>query len=405
MHWELTGEIHIKSWCEEVGREALMQAHHLAEHPCTFHHIALMPDCHVGYGMPIGGIAAFQDAICPNAVGVDIGCGMCAVKTNIDYEAKDYNTKGKELIGSILHSIKRDVPVGFEHHRREQSIFLRFFTDDEIDDANQIQVVKDQLQSAKHQIGTLGGGNHFIEIQRSLNDGKIWVMIHSGSRNIGYKIAQHFNKVAEDLCSRWKTRLPAKDLAFLPIGTPEARDYINAMKFALQFARFNRQSIMEVCMKHIGFYYAKQKHETVFEDPIDVHHNFASHESHFGKGVWVHRKGATQAKDGQVGIIPGSMGTRSYIVKGKGNADSFCSCSHGAGRTMGRAEFCRQNTLEQANAEISHIVFEGWGKGRKGKPDYSEAPSAYKNIVDVMDSQSDLVDVVDILVPLGSIKG
>jgi len=388
---DTTSRIPIKSWCEDVDDGAKAQAYNLANHPCMFHHVALMPDCHQGYGMPIGGVIACDNAVIPNAVGVDIGCGMCAVKTSMPSEAFD-----TEDIEAILHATKRGIPVGFNHHNKPQE-WAGF------SDAPDIEIVKQQLDSARSQLGTLGGGNHFIEIQAG-DDGYVWFMLHSGSRNFGYRIAKEYNEKAQKLCRMWYSDIPPfkgeDGLAFLPIGTKEAREYIEAMNYALRFALESRLRMMAELLRNAEIEGISQD-----GDIINIHHNFAAIENHFGKNVWVHRKGATKAAEGQLGIIPGSMGTSSYIVRGLGNAESFMSCSHGAGRHCGRAEFSRNNTVEQCDAMMEGIVFDGWGKNRKGRPDLSEAPAAYKDIDKVIADESDLVEEVVKLRPLGVVKG
>jgi len=386
----------ILSWCEDVEEGALEQARNLATHPVMFHHVALMPDCHLGYGMPIGGVIACDNAVIPNAVGVDIACGMIAVKTDILVNEGDWAGINSQDIGAILDSLKRRIPVGFHHHRKDQDW-------GGFDDAPDVPIVQLELASARKQLGTLGGGNHFCEIQAG-DDGHIWLMLHSGSRNIGYKIAKTYNKIAMLLCGMWHSQLPPGNgedsLAFLPIGSHEAKEYLDAMRFAMKFAEASRQLMMKGFLRSFKDVTGGLPIET-----ININHNFCALEHHFGKNVWVHRKGATQAREGQLGIIPGSMGTPSYIVRGLGNPDSFESCSHGAGRASGRAEFCRTHTVEECDKSMEGIVFAGWGKNRKGKPDVSEAPGAYKDIDEVIEAQKDLVEVVVRLRPLGVMKG
>lgn len=390
MKWVKEGGIPIKSWCEDVDGGAMKQAENLSNHPCLFHHVALMPDCHQGYGMPIGGVIACIDAVIPNAVGVDIGCGMCAVQTDCDWLEM-------ESVEDILRDAKRGIPLGFNHHekRQEWEGFARAPVD--------VKIVRAQLQRAQFQLGTLGGGNHFIEIQKG-NDGHIWFMLHSGSRNFGYQIAKTYNSIAQEMCSLWHSDIPEykgeDGLAFLPTKSEEGIEYIAAMEFALEFARESRRRMMMELLRSAERCGIKQRC-----DMIDVHHNYASHEHHWGRDVWIHRKGATSARLGQQGIIPGSMGTSSYIVSGIGNPDSFQSCSHGAGRHCGRAEFSRNHTIEECDASMVGIVFGGWGEDRKGRPDLSEAPGAYKDIESVMVAQTDLVDIAVKLTPLGVIKG
>lgn len=381
----------IKSWCENVEAEAMVQAQNLANHPETFHHIALMPDCHSGYGMPIGGVIACEEAIIPNAVGVDIGCGMCAVKTT--YKASEINGS---MIKQIIGTLRNKIPVGFDHHKREQN-WQGF------NDAPDIPIIQQELKSARKQLGTLGGGNHFIEVQAGI-DGYVWLMVHSGSRNFGYKIAREYNSIAQKHCERYMSiKIPLKGengLAFLPLKTKEAKDYISAMDFALGFARENRKLMMShlknAAVEVLG---------CSFDNEINIHHNFAAEETHFRKKVWVHRKGATEAKFNQMGIIPGSMGTASYITKGLGNPESYSSCSHGAGRVISRSQFNKTYTVEECNRAMEGIVFGRWNRDRKGRVDISEAPQAYKDIDTVMENQNDLVETVVKLRPLGVMKG
>ena len=389
MEWVRTDKrIPIKSWCKTVEAGALEQAENLAELNVTYKHVALMPDCHVGYGMPIGGVVACVDAVIPNAVGVDIGCGMLAAET--DLEAGKMTTG---LIKEIMGEARGVIPVGFEHHKSVQN------WDGWKSAPQECPPVKQELDSAKYQLGTLGGGNHFIEIQEG-DDGLIWLMIHSGSRNFGLKIADYYHTVARKLCEKQDVPLTSGDLAWLPRNSEEADEYLAAMNFALKFATKNRDMMMErfagIACRRAGCHVTQM---------INIHHNYCAPEKHFGREVLVHRKGATLANKGLMGIIPGSMGTSSYIVRGLGNPESFMSCSHGAGRTMGRKEACRKLSVEECDKAMEGIVFGRWGRGRKGQPDLSEAPQAYKNIDEVIAAQSDLVEVVTKLHPLGVIKG
>jgi len=402
MKWEnKENKIPIKSWCENLEEEALKQASNLSNHPRTFQHIALMPDAHSGYGMPIGGVIACDEVVIPNAVGVDIGCGMGFIQTNIPTsELTKIDTPNGNLLHSIVHTIDRTVPTGFGHHKAPQKSFL---LDEPPEEVMDIQIIKEEIERAKYQIGTLGGGNHFIELQKDEED-KLCLMLHSGSRNFGYKIAKVYHELAKELNS---DVVPEWDLNYLPVDSKEGKDYIKAMNFALDFARENRKMMMEK-IKSITFNLIN-KHmkftgiEIIRE--VNIHHNFAALEEHFGKMVWIHRKGATQADKDRLGIIPGSMGTSSYIVKGLGNPESFESCSHGAGRIMGRKQFNKTHTKEECDKAIEGVIYSGWSKGRKGKLDLSEAPQAYKNIDTVLESEKDLVEVILKLKPIGVVKG
>lgn len=383
----------VKSWCDNPEEGALEQAFNLAKLPFIFKQVCLMPDVHQGYGMPIGGVIACKNAVIPNAVGVDIGCGMCAVKTSATEITQE---QIKKIFGGSKENqggIRSLVPVGF-NHRKEKQKWEGF------DRAPDIPIVQQQLEVAQKQLGTLGGGNHFIEIQKG-SDGHIWLMIHSGSRNFGYKIAKEYNKIAQDLCRMWYSNIPPlkgdDGLAFLPIGTKEAAEYLKAMKFALEFAYENRERMLrDIC----GCVYDVLGCE--FEPEINIHHNFVAIENHFGRNVWVHRKGATSARAGEYGIIPGSQGTSSYIVIGKGNPESFKSCSHGAGRKMSRGKARATLDLEK---EIKRMDEKGIVHGIRSERELDEAASAYKDIDLVMKEQKDLVDIFVKLEPLGVIKG
>jgi tRNA-splicing ligase RtcB len=349
----------------------------------AFHHIAIMPDCHQGYGMPIGGVMATNNVVVPNAVGVDIGCGVQAVSTSVSELSMD-------MLKSIMGDIRVMVPVGFKH-RTEPVCW------DGFDSVPDTRVITSELSNAKYQLGTLGGCNHFIEIQKS-DTGNVWIMIHSGSRNFGFKIAHAYHEYAVNLCNRWYSGIPTPELAFLPMGDPIAGEYIDSMQFALEFARENRNrimgSIMTAFITHVP--------GVQFGDPIDIHHNYAAIEHHFGSNVMVHRKGAVRVREGEIGIVPGSQGTASYITRGKGNLESFCSCSHGAGRRLGRKQAQRELDYD---AEVALLNNAGILHSIRSIGDLDEASGAYKDIDMVMSAQTDLVDIVTKLTPLGVIKG
>jgi tRNA-splicing ligase RtcB len=379
--------IPIKSWCANIEPGALAQAVNLTKLPFVYGHVALMADCHEGFGMPIGGVIACKETIVPNAVGVDIGCGMCAVQTDLPVSSIDSDT-----VRVVLNRIRGQVPMGFAHHKHTQDW-------DGFGSAPEVAIVQRELDSARKQLATLGGGNHFIEIQAG-SDGFVWLMVHSGSRNFGYKIAEEYHAKALKYNQQRNIELPDKDLAFLPMDHALAQEYFAAMNFALAFAAENRRKMKGVCCEQLQL-----ETRCGFMREINIHHNFAAEETQFGRTLVVHRKGATRASKGMEGIIPGSMGTSSYIVRGLGNADSFQSCSHGAGRVMGRNEANRTLTYEQVRQAMKGIVFDAWPRGRKGKIDLSEAPQAYKNIDDVIAAQRDLVEVEVKLRPLGVVKG
>ena len=384
------GRLPIKHWIafEEIDDECLNQAIHLSNLPFAFHHIALMPDCHSGYGMPIGGVLATEGAIVPNAVGVDIGCGMLAVRSNL-------HNISKEEITEILAIARKTIPVGYEHHTNKQMVGdegTKLFVSAR---NHQSPIVREEMERAQYQVGTLGSGNHFVELQKG-SDGRIWLMVHSGSRNVGKRVCDYYNQRALSLNAKWGTKEVPKewDLAFLPLEKEIGREYISAMEWCMAFAELNRQLMMErllnIFTKVTG---------GLGEIEIQTRHNYAAHEEHFGKNVWVHRKGAIRMRLGEEGIIPGSMGTPSYIVEGLGNPESYCSASHGAGRRKSRSAANKTITEQEAQQAMEGIVH-----GRfYGK--YEEAPQAYKNIENVMKWQKDLVKPIVKLQPLGVMKG
>lgn len=374
-------------WLDDIEPGALKQIKHVANLPFAFSHIAIMPDAHEGYGMPIGGVLATHRVIIPNAVGVDIGCGMCAMKTSIENIAK-------EDLKRIIGLTREMIPVGFQHHGKPQPE-TKMPADH---DVSALQVVRREYKSATHQLGTLGGGNHFIEIQKG-DDGFVWVMIHSGSRNLGKQVADHYNRIAKKLNEEWSRVLdPKADLAWMPTDHPEAVAYLMEMQYCVDFALANRKRMMERVSEAI----VEVAGEVQFSPLINIAHNYASVETHFGEEVIVHRKGATSARSGETGIIPGSQGTASYIVRGLGNPDSFMSCSHGAGRKMGRKQAQKQLDFQ---AEIKKLEDQGIIHGIRHQRDLDEASGAYKDIDEVMNNQRDLVQITRTLKPLAVIKG
>jgi tRNA-splicing ligase RtcB len=390
MKYILDKGLPIKSWCNNPEPGCIEQASHLAQLPFAFKHIALMPDTHQGYGMPVGGVMATEGVIVPNAVGVDIGCGMLAQKT-------DLTEITTETLKKIMGKIREAVPVGFGHHKEPQSEIYNLYADGIGWIIPGDSVVSKEITSASRQIGTLGGGNHFIEIQKG-NDGFIYFMLHSGSRNVGLKVANHYNRKAVELNETWRSSIPKEwELAFLPEDSDLGKSYLAAMNFCLKFALENRR-LMAKRIREIFFGEAK----CVFGDEINIHHNYVAKEHHYGRDVWVHRKGATLANVGQYGIIPGSQGTHSYIVAGKGNPLSFNSCSHGAGRRMGRKVAQRTLNLEEQQKMLND---QGIVHAVRTADDLDEAPGSYKDIATVMDEQKDLVEITVELTPLGVIKG
>ncbi|MDO4510209.1 MAG: RtcB family protein [Bacteroidales bacterium] len=380
----------VKIWTSEVEDSAMSQIENLTTLPFLFHHLAIMPDVHAGMGMPIGGVLACYDAIIPNAVGVDIGCGMCAVKTNW----KTTDIPLEVLRKDIMRGIRKRIPLGKTHHKeaQDEKYLPTGF------DVDGMEVVKRRQHSVRHEVGTLGGGNHFIELQKDETD-TLWVMIHSGSRNLGKQVGDHYNEVAARLNRKWHSVVaPEIRLPFLARGSKEYDMYFNEMNYCVEFALCNRKLMME----RIEDVLASALQGIKFEPMINIAHNYAAIEHHFGKDVIVHRKGATLARKGTTGIIPGSQGTASYIVEGLGNPDSFCSCSHGAGRTLSRKAAVR--TLNMAE-EVARLEAKGIVHAIRCQNDMEEASGAYKDIEQVIANQLDLVKIKTRLLPIAVIKG
>lgn len=383
----------ILCWSNNPEDEAIEQARNITKHPWLVGNVCLMADTHCGYGMPIGGVVALKNAVCPNMVGVDIGCGMLAVKTSLieitTEQLKIILGGSKEYNGGI----RANIPVGFNKHSKDQECSL--FNDDRWYSSD---ICGRELSNAKKQLGTLGGGNHFIEIQKG-DDNHIWFMIHSGSRNLGYQVAKHYNKVANDLCKLWKQDSIIKDeLAILPFETDECYRYLQEMQLCLDFAYENRKHMSNVIKSEFRNVFQDIK----FEQEINIHHNYASIESHYSQNVMVHRKGATLARENTIGIIPGSQGTSSYIVQGLGNKASLTSCSHGAGRKMSRTKAIANLDL---TSEQKLLDDKGILHSIRHKNSLDEAPSAYKDIDVVMEEQKDLVKILVKLQPLAVVKG
>lgn len=380
----------VKIWARFVDPHAMKEIVNLSTLPFVFHHLAFMPDVHGGKGMPIGGVLATRGVVIPNAVGVDIGCGMCAVKTSLRVEDIPQEVLRKQ----IMRGIRKQIPLGFDHHKtaQDESFMPQGF------DVDKLAVVSRQYVSATKQVGTLGGGNHFIELQKD-TEGALWVMIHSGSRNLGAQVGNYYNEKARVLNRRWFSAVsPDIDMAFLPMQSDEAHAYWDEMLYCVEFALCNRRLMMDRICQVIGDAFPDSR----FEPMINIAHNYAAWENHFDENVVVHRKGATRARAGETGIIPGSQGTKSYIVEGLGNPDSFQSCSHGAGRAMSRTEAVRNLSLE---AEVTRLESQGIVHAIRGPKDLEEAAGAYKDIGEVMANQADLVKIVTELSPVAVIKG
>lgn len=382
-----TERIPIKIWSNLVDDNAIEQAKALANLPFTRKWVAIMPDTHQGYGMPIGGVIATENVVIPNAVGVDIGCGMKARKTNI-------TEIDKETLKKILNQIQRDIPTGFQHQQKPQIV-----SDELMDMTKQLSydnvAFREIVSKMPEQMGTLGGGNHFIELQKG-DDGHIWIMLHSGSRGIGKMTCDYYNDLAEKLNKQWYS-YEAKELAFLPMETAQGMEYIQAMRIGMRFAEENRLHMLEKITEAMRKFIPNME----VEEAIDTHHNYASLEHHYGSDYLVHRKGAVRAV-GKV-IIPGSMGTYSYIGEGLQNPESFWSCSHGAGRRMGRKEATRTFTAQSIIEEMREKDIELY---KVKKEDVAEeCAAAYKDIDEVMENQSNLVKPLVKLRPIGVVKG
>ncbi len=377
-----TERIPIKLWLEDLEEGALQQARDLANLNIAFRHIAIMPDAHQGYGMPIGGVLASKDAIVPNAVGVDIGCGISSLRTNLKHMEQ-------EELKKVMSRIRTTIPVGFKHHGEKQDESWMPPMEEEL------PIVSQEYERAMYQVGTLGGGNHFIEIQKG-SDGYIWIMVHSGSRNLGYTVANHYHKQAKEVLEKRREEVP-KDLSYFVRGTEGFNNYFKEMNYCIRFALQNRK----LMMGRVKDAFEKVVPEVEFSKFINKPHNFASWENHFDHELIVHRKGATRAEEGEWGMIPGSQGTRSFLVKGKGNPLSFNSCSHGAGRVLSRSQARKTLDIKTETAKLEAL---GVIHALRHKKDLDEAPGSYKDIEEVMALQSDLVDIQVELKPLAVIK-
>lgn len=380
----------VKIWANSVDAKAMQQIENLTTLPFLFHHLAIMPDVHAGMGMPIGGVLACKDVVIPNAVGVDIGCGMCAVKSN--YKVTDISQD--VLRKKIMNGIRQRIPLGMAHHTHPQPETCL----PNGHEVERMEVVKRRQSAIVYEVGTLGGGNHFIELQKD-EEGNLWVMLHSGSRNLGKLVCEHYNKLAQQLNARWHTVVDEKlRLPFLPVGSVEFKNYWAEMQYCIDFALCNRSLMMQRIQEVI----TDALPGIAFEPMINIAHNYAAWENHYGQNVIVHRKGATLAREGMMGIIPGSQGTASYIVEELGNAASFNSCSHGAGRVLSRTAAIASLDLQ---AEVAQLEAKGIVHAIRSQDDMQEATGAYKDIEEVIANQTDLIKVKTKLLPIAVIKG
>lgn len=391
----------VKSWTKGVPFDdnAKEQVFNVAGMPFIHSHVAIMPDVHWGMGATVGSVIPTKGAIIPAAVGVDIGCGMCAVRTTL--------TAGHlpDSLTELRASIESVVPHGRSNNGRDGDVgawtdapaSVLFAWNTLRDDFKKLVDKHPMLEKTNNwnHLGTLGTGNHFIEVCLD-EDNRVWVMLHSGSRGVGNRIGSHFIELAKKDMEHHFIHLPDKDLSYLVEGSEHFNDYVEAVEWAQKFAETNRKVMLNRVL-------AAMKIELppflTDQQAVNCHHNYIAKENHFGANVWITRKGAVRAREGDLGIIPGSMGARSFIVRGKGNPDSFYSCSHGAGRVLGRREAERTVSLEQHVADLAGI------ECKKDASVLDETPRAYKDIDAVMAAQSDLVEVVHTLKQVLCVKG
>ncbi|MEY8522243.1 RtcB family protein [Lachnospiraceae bacterium 38-10] len=398
----------IKIWLKDISQledSCLEQAYHLSQLPFLHKWICLMPDTHTGKGMPIGGVIAAKDVVIPNAVGVDIGCGMDFVPTNIKVEdIRGIQTGNGTLIQSIIGNIMRSIPLNTERYKTPQESGVLDRAKQEMEKYEQNPELLPLIDDGYFQVGSLGGGNHFIELQED-QDGFLCIMIHSGSRHLGKAVCDHFHGMARELNRRWYSDVKDEyHLAFLPVEAEEGKQYINWMNLAMDYAFENRARMLEKTCAAVKELIEKHTGHTVeFGQEINCHHNYASLENHYDENVWVHRKGATRVREGEMAVIPGAMGSYSYVVEGKGNRESFCTSSHGAGRCYSRSGAMKAFSIEQVMVDLKEqdIVL-----GKRKKNDVAEeCRFAYKDIDQVMAQQQDMVTPVRKLKTVGVVKG
>ena len=388
----LNARVPVKVWTDRIEPEAMQQLKNTASLPFVFKHVAAMPDVHLGIGATVGSVVATKGAVCPAAVGVDIGCGMIAKKTSVPADRLD-----GEALKKLRHSIEREIPVGFHQKREPFDAALEWMRGREKPHAASGSL----MDKAVHQLGTLGGGNHFIEVCRGEDDGFLWLLLHSGSRNIGKSVAEiHIGK-AKSAVRKMAESLPDPNLAYFTAGTPEFRDYREDVEWCQAYARANREIMMDRLLRQLSFAlgFEGDVSRLGLTTSVNCHHNYIADEVHFGEKVLVTRKGAIRAGVGELGIIPGSMGTGSYIVRGLGNRESFESAPHGAGRLMSRGEAKRRFTKEDLACQTEGV------ECRKDAGVLDEIPGAYKPIAEVLEKSSDLVEVVAGIKQIVCVKG
>ena len=389
------GKVPVKIYTDDIEPSAYQQLSDIAQLPIIHSHVAAMPDVHAGIGATVGSVIPTRGAIIPAAVGVDIGCGMNAVRLSINA------AKLPDNLRAVRSAIEAAVPVGFMIHKSDKAkrstvTALQPGLNRILEGHRKIaNLQKKPYQTWVRQLGTLGGGNHFIELCLDESD-DVWIMLHSGSRGIGNAIGRHFIALAKNDMRRHLANLPDKDLAYFSEGSKHFDDYVEAVHWAQDYAAANRREMMRLIVEGL------RKPLPPFEltrEAINCHHNYVAVEDHFDARVYVTRKGAIRAGIDELGIIPGSMGARSYIVKGKGVPMSFCSCAHGAGRRMSRSKARRTFSEDDLAQQTSGI------ECRKDKGVIDEIPGAYKDIDEVMENQSDLVDIVHTLRQVVCVKG
>ena len=388
----LNSRVPVKVWTDRIEPEAIEQLKNIGSLPVVHPHVAAMPDVHLGKGATVGAVVPTKGAICPAAVGVDIGCGMSARKTSIPADRL-----GSEDLKKLRHSIEREIPVGHEQKRQPFDAAVAWMESNGAPET----VPKAVVVRARHQLGTLGGGNHFIEVCVDRDDGLLWALLHSGSRNVGKTVAETHIARAKRAMGSGLADLPDPDLAWLSEETPEFEEFAADLDWCQRYARENRAIMMDRLLRQLTFALGFQGDESRLgiTTAVDCHHNYVSEERHFGEVLLVTRKGAISARPGELGIIPGSMGTGSYIVSGLGNPDSFHSAPHGAGRRMSRGEARRRFTKEDLVCETEGV------ECRKDARVVDEIPSAYKPIEEVMEKSRDLVEVVAGLRQIVCVKG
>lgn len=398
----------VKVWLENQSKleeKCLEQAYNLSNLPFIHKWVCLMPDTHAGKGMPIGGVIATKDVIIPNAVGVDIGCGMVFTATNIKVEdIKDIMTGNGSMIQAMVGNIMRAVPLGTERFKTPQASQVLDRAKEEMWKYENEETLIPLIEDGYYQVGTLGGGNHFIELQED-EEGYLCIMIHSGSRHFGKMVCDYFHNKARELNQQWYSEVPDSfRLAFLPVASKEGQQYIHWMNLAMDYAFENREHMLLAVCNIVKELIEKHTHYTVeFSNQINCHHNYASLENHYGENVWVHRKGATRVREGELAVIPGAMGSYSYVVEGKGNPETFHTSSHGAGRNYSRIGAMAAFTTEQVMVDLKE---QGVVLGKRKKNDVAEeCRFAYKDIDEVMEQQTDMVTPIRKLKTVGVVKG